>query len=155
MNKISNIISLPVISIYEGNLLGYIHNVIFDYKLKKCKYACIFNENENIMNAISFDNIYSIGKDCLFIKNNSVLELKENCDNEFFNGKNPINFKIYTLQGECLGEVTDIEIDKNYNIKSILLNNGQVIKHSAIINIGNTILVSNNKFQLSKFQPNT
>ena len=38
MTKVSQIISVPVISLYEGNYEGYVYNVLFDTNSKKCKY---------------------------------------------------------------------------------------------------------------------
>ena len=75
MNKISEIISTPVISLYEGEYIGIIYNIIFDYKQKKCNYACVLDEKTNIPQIIKFKDIYKIGSQCVFIKNKSYLNL--------------------------------------------------------------------------------
>ena len=153
MIRISNIISMPIISLYESECLGYIYNITFDYKLKKCRFACIFNERDNINNIISCADIYAIGKDCVFIKNSDCIQLQECCEKEMKECKNPINFKCYNIDGVYLGIASDIEVDKNYNMIKIILDNGQVLPTSNILNIGNLILISDNKIKISKFKP--
>ena len=73
MYKISDIISTPVISLYEGEHIGIIYNIMFDYRQKKCNFACILNENDNIPRLIKFKDIFKIGNDCIFIKNTSFI----------------------------------------------------------------------------------
>jgi len=153
MNKISNIISMPIISIYEGKCIGIAYNIAFDFKLKKCKYVLILDDNENTMSVLNFKDIYSIGKDCIFIKNTTLLTLQENFSKELEDYKSLINYKTYNLKGEYLGKVQDIEINNLYKITQIYLDNGQTIKSNSIANIGNIILTSNESIKINKFKP--
>ena len=153
MNKISNIISMPVISLYESKHIGIIYNITLDYKQKKCKYACILNEEDNILSIVDFNDIYKIGKDCVFIKNTTVMNLKDNFDKELEVCDNPINFKIYNINGNYIGNLIDIEINNKYEITSIIIDNGQTIKKDNIVNIGNIVLISDNTVKISKFKP--
>lgn len=154
MNKISDIISTPVISLYESEFLGIIYNIMFDYRQKKCKYACILNEKENIQHLIKFSDIYKMGKECIFIKNKSQIELEQNCDKELEECSNPINLKAYNLEGEFLGTSNDILIDENFNINKIILNNGTTIESKKIFNIGNSaILINDKEINIAKFKP--
>lgn len=153
MNKISNIISMPVISLYEGKYIGIVYNISFDYKQKKCKYVCILNEQDNIIQVIKCSDIYTIGKDSIVIKNTSCLELKENCDKHFEENNNPINYRAYNIAGNLIGTIVDIVIDNLYNIINIILDNGESINSEKIINIGNLFLISDEKIRITKFKP--
>jgi len=153
MNKISNIISLPIISIYESENVGIVYNITFDHKKKKCKFFCVFNEEDNLMYLLDINNILTIGKSCVFIKNKSVLILKENADMEYNECLNPINFKCYNLEGNEIGYVSDIEINNKYLINNIILNDGQAVSSEKIANIGNLFLISDKKIKISNFRP--
>ena len=154
MNKISEIISMPVISLYESEHLGIVYNVMFDYKQKKIKYICIMNETNNIPKIIKFSDIFKIGKDCIFIKNKTYVELQISNELATNNCANPINLPIYNFQGEYLGNSQDVLILDNNEIKSIVLNNGKNIPANEILNISSTaIIVDSSRISLSKFKP--
>lgn len=156
MNKISDLISMPVISVYESNYIGIIHNILFNCKQKKCKYLSILNENENIPKLIKISDIYKIGNDCIFIKNEECIDLKCNNDYEIDTYINPINMKTYDLSGELIGTSMDITVNKDYQIEEIILNNNKTIKKNEIFNIGKNIILTNkNTLNLSKFKPKT
>lgn len=154
MNRISDIISTPVISLYESEYIGIIYNILFDYRQKKCKYACILDEKENILKVIQFADIYKIGKECIFIKNLTVVGLQNNFEKELDEHYNPNNLKVYTLSGDYLGTSNDISIDDNFNMMNFILGNGIAIDIDKVINIGSTvILVDEQKINISKFRP--
>ena len=153
MNKISNIISSVVIGIYESEILGIVYNITFDEKTKKCKYMCILNEETDIMHVVKFKDIYSIGQDCVYIKNLKVAELQSNLDKDIEYCKNPLNLKIYDIDGNHLGTSQDIEIDDNYQIINIISSNNTTIPVNQVINIGSVIIVGKKKFAISKFKP--
>ena len=156
MNKISDIISTPVISLFEGEYIGIIYNIMFDYKQRKCNYACILDENDNIPHLIKFKDIYKIGSQCIFIKNKSCLDLQSNCEKELEYNYNPINLKVYNLNCEYIGTSQDVIIDENYKINQIILNNGKTIEQSEIYNIGkNIIIIGHNKVSAQKLKPIT
>lgn len=153
MKKISEIISSNVISLYEGEELGYAYNIAFDYKTKKCKYLYILNEEENLINIAKFCDIYKIGIDCIYIKNSSLIELENNNECDLTRCKSPLNLKIYDACGKYLGVCHDIEIDDNNSIISLILNEEKKIEADKIINIGSVIIVGDKKISLSKFKP--
>ncbi len=153
MKKISEIISSNVISLYEGEELGYVHNIAFDYKTKKCKYLYILNEEENLINVAKFCDIYKIGIDCIYIKNSSLIELENNHERDLSKCKSPLNLKIYDTSGKYLGVCHDIEIDDNNSIISLILDEEKKIDADNIINIGSVIIIGEKKIALSKFKP--
>lgn len=156
MNKISEIISTPVISLYEGEYIGIIYNIIFDYKQKKCNYACVLDEKDNIPHIIRFKDIYKIGSQCVFIKNKSCLNLATNCEKELETSGNPINLKVYSLDCEYVGTSHDIIVGDNFRIEKIILNNGKILENNEIYNIGkSTIIIGQNDVSIQKLKPIT
>ena len=154
MYKVSEIISTPIISLYESEYIGIIYNITFDNKQKKCKYALILNENDNIPKIMKFSDIYKFGKECIFIKNKIWIELEDNYTLELTSTLNPINLNVYSLKGENLGNVTDIVLDKTLCIDKIILSNSSTIDNKNIFNMSKSIiLIDNNKINISKFKP--
>ena len=154
MNKISDLISMPVITLYEGNHAGIVYNLFFDRQQKKCKYLSILNESDNLIRLIKPDDIYKIGKSCIFIKNENCLDLECNNDKELNKYTNPINMKIYNLNGEQLGFCLDALLNNNLQIQEITLNNGKVINNNEIFNLGKNIILTHEKnISISKFKP--
>ena len=153
MYKISDIISTPVISLYEGEHIGIIYNIMFDYRQKKCNFACILNENDNIPRLIKFKDIFKIGNDCIFIKNLTCLDLETNCEKEMEENTNPINLKVYNLSCEFLGTSHDIIVDDNFRISQIVLNNGKIIERNDILNIGKSTIIVGSDVSIQKFKP--
>ena len=145
---------MPVISLYESEFQGIIFNVIFDFKNKKCKYLCVLNEEDGIQKILKINDIYLIGEECVFIRNDSVLELECNYDNELYNCNTPLNLRTYDMEGKLLGTSSDIILDEKFNIQSITLNNGQDINCENVFNLGKTIILTTNaNVNIAKFKP--
>lgn len=155
MNRISNIISSAVISLYEAKEVGIVYNITLDEKTKKCKYMCILNDDSDITSVIHFKDIYNIGKDCVYIKNQKILELSNNLDKEIEYCKSPLNLKIYDISGNYLGVCQDIELDNNFRALNIITNNNISIPATQIINIGSVIITGDKKISISKLKPDS
>lgn len=154
MFKVSDIISTPVISLYESEFQGIIYNIMFDFKNKKCKYLCVLNEDDGMQKILKVNDIYQIGNECIFIKNDSVLELECIYDIEMINYNNPLNLRAYDMNGKFLGTSSDIILDAKFNIQSIVLNTGENIKINEIFNLGKSaLLVNNPNVNIAKFKP--
>jgi len=154
MYKVSEIISIPVISIFESELQGIVFNMLFDSRSKKCRFACILNEEESIEKSLDIIDIYQIGKDCIFVKNRTALELLSNHDCQHSEYIPLLNNQVYGLDGKLLGTVSDIELDDKFIIKNLILNNNTKITNKDIINIGKTIIITDNKsININKFKP--
>lgn len=153
MYKISNIISMPIISIYESEYFGIVYNVMIDSKYKKIKYICILNENDNIPRLVSINDVYKIGNDCIFIKNKECVTLEINHENELKNYSNPINLIAYDYEGKYLGIVNDAICNSKHKIEEFIINN-KSYNINDIFNIGNSaILIYNKKIDVKKFKP--
>jgi sporulation protein YlmC with PRC-barrel domain len=155
MYRISNIISLPVINIFDSKYEGIVDNTLFDIKSKKLKYISIYTEDYELTHVVKIHNIFHIGQDCILINNAKDMELKENICGFLDEYINPINLNIYDLDGSQVGKCSDIIIDQKFNIKSIAVSKNTEIPANKIKNIGNSIiLTSNSSFNINKFKPN-
>lgn len=105
MEKVSNFISKKVISIEEGNALGYVLNVIFDERVKTMLGLVVVDEESENTFLLSNQNIVSTGENCVMVKDANALEFYLS---SFEN--NPIGKEVYDKQGNCLGRVQDVEL---------------------------------------------
>lgn len=145
MYKLSEILSSPIISLFNGKIEGTIKTAIFNKKLQKIKYLVIFNESEqNDEYIIATSNIYSIGKDALVVKNSSCLEPLANFEPKT-NFNNPINLYTYTILGNKLGKVADVLFDEAFNVKEIVLSNNEIIPISSLASISNNAVIVQDK----------
>lgn len=152
MAKVSNLISKYVISLFNGNLEGVVENILFDSVTNKAKYFVVFNENTDLTYVLPTNKIFSIGQDAISIKNNSCLSLYENKELELNKLTNPINSMAFSVEGNFLGYVTDIDLEKNYTIKSLIVNNQEIsLKNIAGFNLNTTIVNFDNKVNIKKF----
>lgn len=121
---LSELLQKPILSLYEGELLGNINKVFFDKSKNKIKTFEILNDEE-ISYCLYPKFIYTVGKHAITIKNkqNLVLTLNENIDNTIL----PIDVKVYSLQGEFLGIVKDYSLTDKYVIENMVLDNQQLI----------------------------
>lgn len=139
MIKISEVISKEVISIYECECVGTIKNVCFNQNLTKAIGFVFFNDETDIENCITKNNVYSLSESGLLIKNLSKVTLFVGESNS------PINKKIFSLSGSFLGKIIDVILKQDLSVDHLLTSNNQKIKPEEILTIGNTILIINDK----------
>lgn len=144
MKQITDFLGKPVLSLYEGNVEGYVKNVIFDKNFKKMKYLVIFEDNEfQDEKMLDASKVYNYGESAITIKNNSCLELKKE---EILEIQNHINCKVYTTLGDYIGIIADIEIDeKNFTISNVILTNKQKIKPNQFLTFGQDVFFMQNE----------
>lgn len=150
--EISEFIALPLISIHNGNLIGNIENILFDAKTKKCIYITIFNEKDNMTYAIKPQSIYKLGKDCVFIKNESCLNIYENLEPQINEYSNPINSKVYSFDGDYMGVISNIFINNNFLISHITINNNDYLISNFLTLRDNISVYSEKKVIVSNFK---
>ncbi len=152
MFNTKNLIGLPVLSLYEGELVGVVNNVYFDKKLKKVMYFLVCDQDINY--SLSTKNIYKIGKNAITIKNNSCLTLQLNND-DTPTIPAPFESKTYTIQGEYLGKIEQITFTDKYAVDTIMLDNEKALDCSNLASCSkNTILVydKSTHINVSKFK---
>lgn len=154
MYNISQIISLPVISIYESCNVGIITEVLFDNTTKKAIALCIVDENEiSIKKSINMRSIYKIGADAVIIRNCDQINLQECNKMGAQNLVFPNNFTVFDTDGVKLGNVTDIELDSSYKITKIIVDNNTSINASRILTFKqNILIIKNSNLKLSSFK---
>jgi sporulation protein YlmC with PRC-barrel domain len=142
--NVCDLISKKVYSIYEGNEIGYVLNVSFDSELTKLDYLVVvslYEENEMIL---KFQDVIQMNNEAVFINSEKLLSFDVNA---FPN--NPIGKKIFSVKGEFMGRVEDVEISKNF-VKKIIGSQCEIMPKN-IFSIGNDCMFfSKNKIKKSK-----
>jgi len=136
---LSELLQKPVLSLYEGEIIGNINKVFFDKNKNKIKSFELLNEEE-IGYYLYPKFIYSLGKHAITIKNkqNLVLSLNEDSQNSILL---PLNVKVYSLQGEYLGLVSDYSVTDKYQIENLVLDNQQLISISDLASCSSNSIV--------------
>ncbi len=150
---LSELLQKPILSLYDGELLGNINKAYFDKAKKKIKHFEILNE-EDICYCLTPKNIYTIGKHAITIKNKQTLTISLN-EPIGSNLLLPINVKVYSLQGEYLGIVTDYSISDKYNIENLILDNQKLIDINDVASCSNNSIVvyyTNDRINIKNFR---
>lgn len=151
MTKLTNLISLPLINIYDLKVEGIIESVLIDFKTKKAKYVLVYNEDNDTYMVVSFSDIFKIGENAVLIANNSKITLYENMELSLKNLVNPLNSMCYNLDGVLLGKITEINLENN-NLHSIEIGN-LCFQISHIIGLNeNLAIICDKKTTLSRFK---
>ncbi len=154
--QLSEILSKPIISLYDGTNEGFVLNACFNKTLQKLKYLIILG-NENAENEelylLDTSNIYDFGQDAIVIKNNGALELCSNLDDTYLLN-NPINSIAFDTKGTCLGNVRDVILDNALNVtKFIIDSNEMTFDRLASFSNGTLMFQSDNIVNIKKFRP--
>ncbi len=153
MYKVTDIISKPVINLYNGNSEGTVKNICFDKGLKKATSLVLFNDNDDEEMILAINKIYNIGSSAITIKNSEGLLPALFASNIEYN--NQINNKVYNLEGESLGTVKDILLSQSYKVESIEVGEKSFLGNSIVsFNDSNMIVNSSGvKFSKETFKP--
>lgn len=139
-----------VLSVFEGEVLGFVDKLLFDHKLKKlCALEIISSEGLRLL--LPVKNIYKIGKNAITVKNNQMVEV---CLEKSIYCAVPIGAKVFSIEGEFKGVVQDVMINEKFSTHKIILDNGQFLDVNMITTIGNNVVIFSNSKQTSKiFSP--
>lgn len=149
----SDFLTRPVLSLYEGELVGNVDKLLFDRKLKKLLFLEITSENDTHF-LLPTKNIYNVGKNAITIKNNLAVSLKIEDENY---SSCPVGSKAFNIKGEFLGVVKEIIISEKYLTEKLSLENSLVLDADMIASSGkNTVIFYDklSKVDVSKFVPN-
>lgn len=149
MLKVSEIISKEVVSIYEGEVLGTVKNVVLNPTLTKVTKFVFFNDDTDTESCVLVNNLFSISENGIMVKNLSKVAF---CVDEC---NNPINKKIFTTNAQNLGKITDIIVDEKGNIVKFLTSKNCEFLPVDILNSGAVFVVNDTKTQvkISSFKP--
>lgn len=127
---LSELLQKPILSLYEGELLGNIDRVFFDKTKSKIISFEILNE-DGLSYCLQPKHIYTLGKHAITIKNKQNLTLTLNEDNSSKTVL-PLDVKVYSLQGEYLGVAKDYSLTEKFDLENIVLDNQKLIPLSEI-----------------------
>lgn len=143
MEKASKYISKKVISIDDGNLVGYVLNIIFDNNLKTFEGLIVIDEESENSFVLEKKNILAVGEDCVMIENTFVMKFDISSLSN-----NPIGKIVYDRQGNMLGRVIEVEI-LGKNVKKIITNKCE-IPQRLICKSGDNFLIYGNPIKNKK-----
>ncbi len=149
----SDFISRPVLSLYEGELIGNVCKLLFDKKLKKLLFLEIIGENDNHF-LLPTKNIYNVGKNALTIKNNTAVSLK--IEDECY-ACCPAGSKAFNIKGEFLGIIKEVILNDKFTTEKFSFENNDLIDANMLASCGkNTVIFydKQTKVDVSKFVPN-
>lgn len=141
-----------MLSIYDGEFIGYIKNVFVDEKLRKVLWLCIFDDNTEEEKIISPKGVYSFEGNAVMIKNKADIFLAGTIITKDIS---LIGYKIYSLDGTVTGKITDIEVDSKLYITNIFQQNDEQFDKTTVLKIGNSIIIQKNSKtdKLNDFRP--
>ena len=154
MLKLSEIISLPVINLFELKIEGTVENVYIHPTTRKVTYLKIYNEERDEYSVLELKNIYKIGKDAVLIANSNKLTLLENKELILEKMVCPLNSFCFDLSGNMLGKINEINIEKN-TLHSIETGQDSYTTSNICGISNNMTIVGDNKVKISKFSPKT
>lgn len=155
MKTLSNLIGKPIISIYNGKTEGYVKNILFDTKLNKICFLQFFDDKTQEEKLLPAKNIFNVGQDAITIKNNSVILLDTINTSNY---ASPVNYEVYTIEGNKVGKIIDIELENTNNVKRLILQNKTHLLTNQILQIGENIVFlknSQNKVTVNNFKDKT
>ncbi|MDR0426922.1 MAG: PRC-barrel domain-containing protein [Clostridiales bacterium] len=111
MNKVSDILSKPVISLYEAKNIGTVTNILFDKKLQNAKYLLVYLDSEDDVTQkyLPFKDAGSLESDAVTVKNTSKIQSRWAVPPGL--SLNPINLPIYNHNGKELGRISDVRLE--------------------------------------------
>lgn len=153
MNLLSEIISKPILNLYTGKIEGTVKNVCFDDTYKKIKWLKMFDDDEEEEYFVDAKKIFCIGDNLILIRNSEALTMVATL-NQTERENNPINLDIYSLSGNFVGKLVDVEINDKNETENFVADTAK-ISHKKIINIGESIIIndSNKKVSATNFRP--
>ena len=127
--QLVEIVSKPVLSLYNGTNEGTVLSANFSVDLKRLKSLIILTESPTKENEeelyLDAKKVYSFGDNAITIRNNSALELLTSRDGTITNN-NPINSIAYTVKGHKIGKITDVCIDEKLNVTHLVVTDIQL-----------------------------
>lgn len=136
----------PIVTLYECNECGIVENFFISSKFK-CKFI---ETSNNVSYVLDTNKIKSFKEDSVIISNKSVLKLKETLALQLSKYFKPLKSKVYTLDGKYLGIVTDIILEGNFDLESLVLEEGTKINKSQIFNLSEDLILVNQSSKIRK-----
>lgn len=146
MKTLSNLIGKPIISIYNGQIEGYVKNLLFDKKLTKVVFLQFFDDNTQEEKLLQTKTIYKFGQDAIIIKNDSEVIIDTV---DISNYINPINLEVYSLDGNKKGKIVDVALNE-CKVDNLILQNNKVLAINNVLNVGKNVVILKNELKKVK-----
>ncbi|MBO5102668.1 MAG: PRC-barrel domain-containing protein [Clostridia bacterium] len=148
MQNFTQIIGMPVISIFNCELIGTVINMQISKDNKHIKYLIISSTDEETTYLLSPKNVYAVNS-VVLIRNKQHLSVT----NELMQS-NLINTSAFGLSGKSYGAVKEINLNDNWQITQIIteqtLPNAQLLHFTQSLSIFND---TDKKYSKSTFAP--
>ena len=148
MYKVTDIISKPVINLYNGACEGTVKNICFDPSLKKAQSLILFNDSEDEEVLLDITKVFSLGESAITIKNNNGITPLIFAQKVKYN--NPINNTVYNLEGDCLGKVSDLTLNQNFKIEEIIVSNNTYSSKSVVSYNHDNLIINSSGIKFAK-----
>lgn len=135
MISIQKSIGQGVISLISKKIVGHVKG--FSVKNNRIDLIYCFNDEEETEFSFPSKNILSIGDDAVIIKSENSFSVSEEENSDCILG-----LPVLTQKGKKLGHVLDMEINDNFHIETLVLQNKKIVSSE--------IDIINNKFILLK-----
>ncbi len=146
MHKLSEVLSKPVISLYEAVSVGTAYNIFFDDKMQKLQLLEILTDNDNDVNKfVSPKNVIFPIADAVCVKNLSVVSSTAECQNCF----NPVNRPCFDTDGKFIGNVNDVCFEK-CDVTEIYANDKKILPKEVVKINADLMLI---RAEGSKYKP--
>ena len=144
--KASNLISKKVYSINQGREIGYVLNLSFDEKISDLEnfvICSLYEENEFVLKT---EDVVSITNEALFVVSEESLVFESN-----FVSNNPIGKKVFSVKGENMGRVVDLEIEKG-RVKKIICSICEILPRHVYSSGQDCLFFSNSRKRLKQLE---
>ena len=151
MYNILNLLNKPVLALYEGEIVGQVQDFIFDRKLHRLELIQISGEDSTCYIAPSA--IYNVGKNAITIKNKTQIKSQETEDGLFHS---MIGARAFTIEGEYIGKLQDIELANNRGtVKEFVFSEQIKLPANRLASASQNSIVftsENSKIKISRFK---
>lgn len=134
MKNLKNIFGKKVISLSEGEKIGYVLDIFLDSDMKSLLGLKVIDEESENEVFLPFGKIISQNEECIFIESSTDCEFNFGLKNN-----NPIGKKVYDRMGVDLGKIIDIALN-NKRVDKIITELGE-IKPKFIYSYGKECLI--------------
>ena len=142
MEKVSEKISKKVVSIEDGDCVGYILSACFDAQLKTLEGFVVADEESEKEMFLPFAAICMETDEYVFVENSSKLSIAVD---DFIN---PVGKIVFDLNGVDFGRVNDV-ITERKNVKKIITDKCEIVVNQ-IYSFGKDFIFISNKRKLNK-----
>ena len=151
MHNVTDIISKPVINLYNGTCEGTVKNICFDDNLTKAQYLILFSDNQDEETLLDITKVYHIGDSAITIKNSEGITPLLFAPKVTYN--NPINNIVYSIEGNSLGYVKNLVLSQKFKLDTIQTEQSDYSAKSVVSFNHDNLIINNSGVKFLKTKP--